>query len=69
VAGDAQAALARESAALRQKGVEAIDLSDGFRTKTEDVFIDIGHLNATGHGILASEIAEALLHPASAASP
>ena len=69
VAGDAQAALARESAALRQKGVEAIDLSDGFRGKTEDVFIDIGHLNATGHGILASEIAEALLHPASAASP
>jgi hypothetical protein len=68
VAGDAQAALARESAALRQKSVEAIDLSDGFRTKTADVFIDIGHLNATGHGILASEIAEAVLHPASAAS-
>ena len=69
VAGDAQVALARESAALRRQGVEAIDLSDGFRAKTEDVFIDIGHLNATGHGILSSEIAEAVLHPASAASP
>ncbi|HEX4572368.1 MAG TPA: SGNH/GDSL hydrolase family protein [Dongiaceae bacterium] len=69
VAGDAQVALARESAALRRQGVEAIDLSDGFRGKTEDVFIDIGHLNATGHGILASEIAETVLHPAGAASP
>jgi hypothetical protein len=69
VAGDAQAALAGESAALRRNGVEAIDLSQGFRDKTEDVFIDIGHLNGAGHRILASQIAEAVLHPARAAAP
>jgi hypothetical protein len=69
VAGEAQQALAKESAALRGKGVEALDLSEGFRDKTEDVFIDIGHLNAAGHRILATAIAEAVLHPAQAASP
>lgn len=69
IAGDAQAALAKESAGLRRKGVEAVDLSEGFRDKTEDVFIDIGHLNAAGHRILAAEIAEAVLHPANAVSP
>jgi lysophospholipase L1-like esterase len=69
VAGDAQAALAKESAALRRNGVEAVDLSEGFRDKTEDVFIDIGHLNGAGYRILASEIAEAVLHRASAAAP
>src|SRR5262249_15305967 len=69
VAGEAQAALAKESAALRRKGIEAVDLSEGFRGKTEDVFIDIGHLNAAGHRILAGQIAEAVLHPASAESP
>ena len=69
IAGDAQQALARESAALRQKGVEAVDLSGGFRAKTEDVFIDVGHLNAAGHRILATQIAEAMLHPTAAAAP
>ena len=53
----------------RPKGVEAVDLSQGFRDKTEDVFIDVGHLNAAGHRILASQIAEAVLHPVAAAAP
>jgi hypothetical protein len=64
-----QQALAKESAALRQKGVEAVDLSGGFRAKTEDVFIDVGHLNAAGHRIMATQIAEAMLHPTAAAAP
>jgi lysophospholipase L1-like esterase len=59
-----QKELAAQSAALRQKGVEAVDLSAGFQAKTEDVYVDIGHLNASGHRILAREIAEAVLHPA-----
>jgi len=66
VAGSVQQALAMESAALRQKGVEAIDLSSGFCHKTEDVFVDFGHLNAAGHRILAVEIAEMVLNPAAA---
>jgi len=69
IAGDVQQALAKQSAALRQKGVDAIDLSEGFRGKTEDVFIDVGHLNAAGHRILATQIAEAVLHPTAAAVP
>jgi len=64
IAGDVQQALAKESAALGRKGVEAVDLSAGFRDKTEDVFIDVGHLNGAGHRILASQIASAVLHPA-----
>jgi len=66
IAGSVQQALATESAALRQKGVEAIDLSSGFSYKTEDVFVDFGHLNAAGHRILAVEIAEMVLNPATA---
>jgi lysophospholipase L1-like esterase len=69
IAGDVQQALAQESVALRQKGVEAVDLSGGFRDKTEDVFIDVGHLNAAGHRILATRIAEAVLHPTAAGAP
>ena len=66
IAGSVQQALATESAALRQKGVEVIDLSSGFSDKTEDVFVDFGHLNAAGHRILAVEIAEMVLNPATA---
>jgi lysophospholipase L1-like esterase len=62
IAGGVQQALAKASAGLRQRGVEAIDLSAGLRGKTEDVFVDFGHLNAAGHRILAGEIAEAMLH-------
>jgi len=69
IAGDVQQALAKQSSALGRKGVEAVDLSQGFRGKTEDVFIDVGHLNAAGHRILASQIAEAVLHPVAAAAP
>ncbi len=69
IAGDVQQALTKESTALRQKGVEAVDLSGGFRDKTEDVFIDVGHLNAAGHRILATQIAEAVLHPTAAVAP
>ena len=64
-----QQALAKQSSALGRKGVEAVDLSQGFRGKMEDVFIDVGHLNAAGHRILASQIAEAVLHPVAAAAP
>src|SRR5262249_51959305 len=69
VAGGVQRDLARESAALRAKGIEAIDLSDGLRGKSEDVFIDIGHLNAAGHRLLATEIAAAVLQPRAASAP
>jgi lysophospholipase L1-like esterase len=66
IAGGVQQALATESAALRQKGVEAVDLSSGLRGKTEDVFVDFGHLNAAGHRIVANEIANLVLNPATA---
>lgn len=61
VAGGAQQALAKESAALRLQGVSAVDLSSGLRGKVEDVFVDFGHLNAAGHRILANEIAAIVL--------
>jgi lysophospholipase L1-like esterase len=64
VAGSAR--LATESAALPEKGVEAIDLSSGFCHRTEDVFVDFGHLNAAGHRILAVEMAEIVLNPRTA---
>ena len=39
------------------------------KAKTVDVFIDQGHLNATGYGMLADRIAEAVLTPTVASQP
>jgi hypothetical protein len=46
--------------------VEAVNLYSGLRGKTEDVFVDFGHLNAAGHRILAKEIANLVLNSATA---
>jgi lysophospholipase L1-like esterase len=34
-----------------------------------DVFVDQGHLNATGYGMLADRIAQVVLAPAGASQP
>ncbi len=69
IAAGVQQDLSAESARLRNQGVEAIDLSDAFRGKTENVFVDVGHLNAAGHRILANAMAQAILRPAAASNP
>ena len=54
-------ALAAASSDLRHQGIEALDLSDLFRDKTADVFIEASHFNATGHEMLAARVADAIL--------
>jgi len=48
---------------LKASGMDVLDLSSALKTKTENVFIDQGHLNGTGYGMLADKIAEAVLAP------
>jgi hypothetical protein len=50
-------------------GMEVLDLSAALKAKTENVFIDQGHLNGTGYGLLAERIAQAVLTPGAAAQP
>jgi hypothetical protein len=50
-------------------GMEALDLSAALKAKTENVFIDQGHLNGTGYGLLAEPIAQAVLTSKTAAQP
>jgi lysophospholipase L1-like esterase len=69
ISGRVQEALAKQSAILRADGIEAVDMSAVLRAKTEDVFIDIGHLNATGHRMMATAIADVVLRRPSSANP
>ena len=54
---------------LKGAGMEVLDLSAALKAKTEDVFIDQGHLNGTGYGKLADRMAAAILAPGATAQP
>jgi lysophospholipase L1-like esterase len=58
-----QAALSDALAKLKAPGVQVLDLSAALKAKTVDVFVDQGHLNATGYGMLADRIAQVVLAP------
>jgi lysophospholipase L1-like esterase len=51
---------------LSGQGLETLDLSQAFRDKTADIFVDCDHFNAIGNAILAERLATAVLtRPAS----
>jgi len=58
-----QVALSAALTKLKAPGVEVLDLSAALKAKTVDVFVDQGHLNATGYGMLADRIAQVVLAP------
>jgi lysophospholipase L1-like esterase len=64
-----QAALSETLVKLKAAGIDTLDLSAALKAKIVDVFIDQGHLNATGYGMLADRIAQAVLAPAAASQP
>jgi len=64
-----QAALSETLIKLQAAGIDTLDLSAALKAKMVDVFIDQGHLNATGYGMLADRIAQAVLAPAAASQP
>ena len=47
---------------LEGAGIETVDLSQAFRDKTVDVFVDCDHFNAIGNAILADQLAHAILN-------
>jgi len=58
---EGQAALAGVMHDLAGQGRHSLDLSDVFKAKTDDVFVDLSHLNGAGNGVLAEKIGEAVL--------
>jgi len=54
---------------LGASGMEVLDLSAALKAKPGNVFIDWGHLNETGYGLLADRIAPAVLTPGAMAKP
>ena len=64
-----QAALSETLVKLQAAGIDTLDLSAALKAKTVDVFVDQGHLNATGYGMLADRIAQVVLTPAVASQP
>ncbi len=64
-----QAALSETLVKLTGAGINTLDLSAALKSKTVDVFVDQGHLNATGYGMLADRIAQVVLTPAGASQP
>ena len=48
---------------LQGAGIETVDLSQAFRDKTVDIFVDCDHFNAVGNAILADQLAKAILNP------
>jgi lysophospholipase L1-like esterase len=64
-----QTALSETLVKLQAAGIDALDLSAALKAKTVDVFIDQGHLNATGYGMLADSIAQVVLGPTVASQP
>ena len=48
---------------LQEAGIETVDLSQAFRDKTVDIFVDCDHFNAVGNAILADKLAKAILNP------
>jgi lysophospholipase L1-like esterase len=47
---------------LQGAGIETVDLSDTFRDKTVDIFVDCDHFNAIGNAMLAARLADAILN-------
>jgi lysophospholipase L1-like esterase len=45
----------------RSRGTESLDLSQAFRDKTVDIFVDCDHFNAVGNEILAERLADQIL--------
>ena len=64
-----QRALSETLVKLQAAGIDALDLSAALKAKTVDFFIDQGHLNATGYGMLADRIAQVVLTPIVASQP
>jgi lysophospholipase L1-like esterase len=64
-----QAALSETLVKLTAAGIDTLDLSAALKSKTVDVFVDQGHLNATGYGMLADRIAQVVLGPAEVSQP
>jgi hypothetical protein len=58
---EGQAALSGVMRDLAAQGRHSLDLSDVFKAKTDDVFVDLSHLNGPGNGVLAEKIGEAVL--------
>jgi len=58
---EGQAALAGVMRELAAQGRHSLDLSDVFKAKTNDVFVDLSHLNGIGNGVIAEEIGRAIL--------
>ena len=56
-----QAALAGVLRDLAAGGRHTLDLSDVFKDKTDDVFVDLSHLNGTGSRVIAEKIGAAVL--------
>jgi lysophospholipase L1-like esterase len=48
---------------LQAAGIETVDLSQAFRDKTVDIFVDCDHFNAAGNAMLADRLAQTILHP------
>ena len=64
-----QAALSETLIKLKSAGIDVLDLSAALKAKTVDVFVDQGHLNATGYGMLADRIAQAVMASGVASQP
>ncbi|HSY88209.1 MAG TPA: hypothetical protein VLA85_16710 [Verrucomicrobiae bacterium] len=47
---------------LQGARIETVDLSDTFRDKTVDIFVDCDHFNAIGNAMLADRLADAILN-------
>jgi hypothetical protein len=58
---EGQAALAGVMHELAAQGRHSLDLSDVFKAKTNDVFVDLSHLNGIGNGVIAEKIGQAVL--------
>jgi lysophospholipase L1-like esterase len=56
----AQAALAANLRKLQDQSLHGLDLSDALKDKTEAVFVNLSHLNASGNRTLGNMIAEAI---------
>lgn len=59
--GQLHPAVAAAVADLRSRGIAALNLSDLFRDKTEDVFVETSHFNAAGNSMIADAVARAIL--------
>ena len=69
VLASGQPVLSEALVKLKGAGMEVLDLSAALKAKTEDVFIDQGHLNGTGYGMLADRMVAAIPAPAATAQP